>query len=136
MSQILKPGFTLLVFLAGLARIDGVAAHHSVLAFDGSRGIELFGRVTQIHRINPHTEIMLEVMRDGSATETWTIESESAILLSRLGWDDAVIRVGDMLTVIGAPAKNGSSTMRCQRVRLEDGRRLDCYPGLDGLDAE
>ena len=122
--------------IAGLVRSDVVVAHHSVLAFDGARGIELSGRVQQIKRINPHTEITLAVTGADGATKTWTIESESALLLSRLGWDDQVIGVGDWVTVVGAPAKDGGPALRCRHLRLEDGRSLACYPGLDGLDAE
>ena len=113
-----------------------VTAHHSVLAFDGSHGVELAGQVTRVQRINPHTQIALDVRQPDGSAKTWIIESESALLLARLGWEKNAIEEGDHITVIGAPAKDGSSTLRCQRIMLEDGRTLACYPGLSGLDEE
>ena len=71
--------------------------------------------------------IVLEVI-DGGATATWTIESESPLVLARLGWADSSLLAGDRVTVVGAPARDGSRALRCKRITLANGRELACFP--------
>ena len=108
---------------------DSVRAHHSVLAFDGTQGTTIEGTVRRILRVNPHTEIIVDVAQEDGTIETWRVESESASLLNRLGWEDDAIEAGHLLRVIGARAKNGATALRCKLIELEDGRILPCFPG-------
>lgn len=102
--------------------------HHSVLPYDNERGIEIAGRVVDVAFANPHTILVIRHEREDGSDQRWTVESESAVTLARLGWDDGMIKIGDRVTVVGAPAKDGSAAMRCQRLELEGGRILSCFP--------
>lgn len=104
------------------------AAHHSVLAYDNESGIEIAGRVEQLSFANPHTTIVVAVEREDGGHERWTVESESATELARLGWQPGMIGVGDRIRALGAPAKDGSTAMRCRYLYLENGRTLECFP--------
>jgi hypothetical protein len=46
-------------------------------------------------------------------------------VLSRHGWDRNIIKKGDTITVIGNRGKNGSKTLRLQKVVLSSGQELD-----------
>lgn len=116
---------------AGLVAVcvfaPALCAHHSVLQFDGTRGVTLAGTVARVRWQNPHAQLVLEMAADSKA-ERWTVEIESPLVLERLGWTSDTVRAGDSLTVLGAPAKDGSRALRCKHVTLADGRTLACFP--------
>lgn len=103
-------------------------AHHSTLAFDGEHGTTLQGVVTEYDWRNPHSHIYLDVKDDAGMIEHWIIETESLILLRRLGWSKDMLEPGDPILAVGARAKNGSYLMRCREIDLPDGRELNCFP--------
>ena len=114
-----------LVTLCALVCSSGAAAHHSVLGFDGSRQLTLQGVVTDVIWANPHAYLAID---SGRKDARWVIEAESPLVLQRLGWTRTSIRPGDRISTVGAPARDGSPTMRCQFVTVGDGLRLPCYP--------
>lgn len=105
-----------------------VSAHHSVLKFDGTRGVTLDGAVARVLWQNPHTMLAVDVTGEDGSVVRWVVESESPLVLVRLGWTGDAIAAGDSIVVIGAPARDGSRALRCQRVTLADGRTLACFP--------
>jgi hypothetical protein len=84
--------------------------------------------VTKFEWRSPHSYIFVDVEGEHGGLQHWTIESESAILLGRLGWAKDLIKPGERIQIAGAPARNGSYTMRCRTVALSDGRKLPCFP--------
>jgi hypothetical protein len=111
------------VLSGGLAGVP-LLAHHSVLGFDGSRGVEITGVVREVAWANPHTLIVID---DGRGAR-WVVESEGAGVLARLGWPRAAIAVGDRVRTAGAPARDGTHRMRCDFVQVPAGPRLPCFP--------
>lgn len=98
-----------------------VAAHHSVLPFDGSTATTIEGSVARVLWQNPHTLIAVDV-----GGERWTIESESSTVLARLGWTRDVVSAGDKVIVTGARAKDGRRLMRCTTITV-NAHRLPCF---------
>ena len=117
---------TLAGAVLALATVLPVEAHHSILPFDGTRETTIRGVIVRFVWQNPHTHIYVDVTNEHGAVEQWAIEGEGANALRRLGWTTDLIRPGDRLTITGARAKNGAPVMRCNRLRLEDGRRFPC----------
>jgi Family of unknown function (DUF6152) len=113
---------------AFLLAARALPAHHSVLHFDGARGVTLSGTVSRVAWQNPHMLLVLDVASDTGAVERWTIESESPLVLVRLGWTKSSVAAGDRVTVVGAPAKDGSRALRCQHVTVAGGGTLPCFP--------
>jgi len=115
-----------------------VSAHHSTLAYDGTRPTVINGVVATFNWRYPHTSIVLDVSDSGGSGETgdivtrWTVESEGLQLLSRLGWTKSSIKAGDRIRVIGARARDGSPAMRCRTIDLPDGKSLSCFPSEEG----
>jgi uncharacterized protein DUF6152 len=103
-------------------------AHHSTLPFDGEHPTTIRGTVQEFAWRNPHSYIYLDVKNEAGATEHWAIETESLIFLRRLGWSKDMMKPGDIISAIGARAKNGSHTMRCKVLSLADGRQFACFP--------
>ena len=105
-----------------------VKAHHSVLDFDGSRGVTVRGVVTEVVWQDPHAYIAVHVQEGPERGRRWVVESESPVVLERLGWRRRSVRVGDRLLAVGAPHRRGERVMRCQTVTIGDGAPLRCYP--------
>ena len=103
-------------------------AHHSTLPFDGQHPTVLHGVVTQYDWRNPHSFVHIDVKNDSGSVEHWTIETESLLILRRLGWTKDMLKPGDVITTTGARAKNGALMMRCKVLDLPDGRELPCFP--------
>jgi hypothetical protein len=103
-----------------------VRAHHSVLAYDGSTATTLTGTVVKVLWQNPHAYIDLDVVAAGTHTR-WIVENEGPVALERLGWTKSTLTPGDVITISGAQARDGSSRLRCAAVTLSDNRRLPCF---------
>ena len=104
------------------------SAHHSVLGFDNTRGVTLRGVVKDFHWADPHTYITVAIAGRGGRDEGWRIESESAIVLRRLGWDRRALPAGTEVEVVGARARDGTRVMRCDTVTPKGLAPLACYP--------
>jgi hypothetical protein len=111
-------GVLLMVPIAALA-------HHGASPYDTTKLTTLRGTVTEFKFINPHVEISVSVKDDKGKTETWVGEANSPNVLSRRGWSRDIIKPGDQITVIGNRGKNGSLTLRLQKVVLPSGQELD-----------
>lgn len=116
-------------WLAGLALLLSVSlpvfAHHGTSAYDTTNVITVKGTVSDFQFINPHVMISVDATGDKSKVETWLCEANSPNVLTRHGWDRDIIKKGDQITVIGNRPKNGSKTMRLQKVVLSNGQELD-----------
>jgi hypothetical protein len=99
--------------------------HHGASPYDTSKLTTLKGTVSDFQFINPHVEISVDVPNEKGQTETWIGEANSPNVLSRHGWDRNIIKKGDTITVIGNRGKNGSKTLRLQKVVLSTGQELD-----------
>ena len=119
----------LLVMFAGFAvllMVSGpVFAHHGASPYDSTKLTTLKGTVSDFQFINPHVVIFVDVTDDKGKVETWVGEANSPNVLSRHGWDRNIMKKGDQITVIGNRGKNGSKTLRLQKVVLSNGQELD-----------
>ena len=104
--------------------------HHSVLAYDGSTPTTVTGRVIRVLWQNPHAYLLVDVPTTNGSVVRWTIENEGPVMLERLGWTKSTLKAGDIITSLGARARDGSPRLRCKSVELPDGRHLPCFaPG-------
>jgi hypothetical protein len=95
--------------LVSVVAIVPLTAHHSIAAkFDSGRPVTLNGAVTGIDWANPHAHVFINVSDPGGRTANWAIELESTIDLQRSGWSRDSLRPGDLVTVKGIAARDGS----------------------------
>ena len=94
-------------------------AHHSFAAvFDRDSPIEITGTVTRVEWVNPHAWIYLDVEADNGRVEEWGLEMGSANHLRRRGWNRNALQVGDVVTVVGSRARDGTTTGAVRTVTL------------------
>ena len=114
-----------IVLLSGLVFSVPLFAHHSASSYDVDHPVTLKGVIGNVEWTNPHVFIFLNVKDDSGNVDEWRVEGNSPNMLTRVGWKKEMIKTGDSLTVIGAPAKNGAKILRLNSVLLANGQKLD-----------
>jgi hypothetical protein len=119
--------------IAALFLGKSVIAHHSFEAeFDRTKPVTLTGAVTKVEWGNPHIWIFIDVKEKDGKISNWGVEGGAPNALFRNGWRKDSVKVGDLLTVEGNRAKDGSLRANANRVTLPDGRRV--FAGSSGGD--
>ena len=121
-----KLAFFLAIIFAALLASTPLLAHHGEANYDTDKVVSVKGTVTDFQFINPHTLISLDVKNDKGEIEKWACEARSPGMLVRVGgWDKNTLKLGDVITVFGYRAKNGTTFMRLQKLTLADGTLKD-----------
>ena len=96
-----------LALVVGLGAGAAVSAHHSAIQFDFGKNVQVTGVVKKFQAINPHMRLVLTVT-DAKGTRDIEFEGHSTNNMYRGCYRDKMINVGDKITVIIAPLKDGS----------------------------
>jgi hypothetical protein len=100
-------------------------AHHAFAAqFDRNKPTTLVGAVTKLDWINPHARIFMDVKGADGRVVNWEIELGSPAILMRSGWTRSAVKVGEVVTVNGSLAKDGSNMANASNVTLANGKRV------------
>ena len=119
-----------LVALGALAatfaiRSAPASSHHSFAAeFDGSKPITLKGIVMQIEWTNPHVWFYITVKDEDGKAMRWAFEMGAPHQLQQRGWLRDTMKVGDVVTVAGSLARDGSKRANARTVTTADGKTL------------
>jgi hypothetical protein len=101
------------VFLAARPTV----AHHAFAAeFDADKPVKLTGAVTRLDWTNPHAWIYVDIKDETGKVANWGFELASPNGLMRSGWTRFSLKAGDVVTIEGSRAKNGSNNANAQSV--------------------
>lgn len=102
-----------------------VLAHHSFAAeYDDHKPVKLTGTVTKLEWTNPHARFYVDVKDDKGKVTNWEFELAALNALIRKGWTRNSLKPGDLVTVEGYRAKDGSNLANATAVTLSDGKRV------------
>lgn len=122
----------LLTSLSALLAGSGALAHHPFDAeYDRAKPVTLSGTVESFEWVNPHATIHLKGKDRRGTTGDWTVEMGGPDELSRAGWTKDTLKGGEMITVQGWAAKDGSKRMNARAVRTSAGRNMMAASSFD-----
>src|SRR6185437_16222393 len=91
--------------------------HHSFSAeYDPAKPITLSGTVTRVEWMNPHAIIYMAVPSPAGHVANWEFELGSPNGLMRIGWSRYSLKKGDMITVKGFRARDGSNLVNANLI--------------------
>ena len=97
------------------------APHHAFASeFDINKPVSLTGPVTRMEWTNPHAWLFVENTRDDGTVEEWAVELVGINDLLRLGWGRSRVQEGDVLSIQGYGARNGTKTANAASVRITE----------------
>jgi hypothetical protein len=98
-----------------LALAPPALAHHSAAAFNTQQEVKTTGTITEYQFRNPHVYITLQVKKADGSTSALEVEAGAASVLNGLGFTKNAIAVGDVVTIIGNPARTKPDTLMLGR---------------------
>lgn len=128
--------FTPWLLLASLLGATTTLAHHSfAVHFEPEASLEVKGVVESFKFANPHGILFFSVTDANGQVTKWRAETNSPNILRRRGWSRDSLKPGDAITVLGFPARDGTSYMRISKITFADGHELvgqGAAPPVDG----
>jgi len=106
------------------ALLGGVSAHahHSfAVFFDSDKTVTVRGTVVDFQFRNPHGLIRVTLVDNDGRQVTWKAETNSPSILQRRGWSRDTLKAGEVITMDGWPARDGSNYLRLRTVKRADG---------------
>ena len=128
----MKSASIVLTFILILFAIHPASAHHAFAAIYASdRVATIQGTITEVQIRNPHSFISLNVTDPDGKAVSWGIEWGSVSLLGKSNIGRGTLKVGDKVTIIGAPTRNtGDRRLLMQKIRRPtDGWSWGYQPG-------
>ena len=96
------------VFASVLALCAAAAlAHHSAAQFDFAQRVTIEGVVKEFNVTNPHTWATVEITDDKRGTRDAEYEGHSASHFYRAGYTRDMVKVGDKISILIAPRRDG-----------------------------
>ena len=115
--------FSVCLFVAVTASV--LFAHHSQAAFDLEKSVTIEGTVTQVNWANPHSLFFMEAKATGDTEmKKWALEAPSPVGLTKVGWTQDSVKVGDKITAVGNPSRSGRPMMLVKEVTVPGGKHI------------
>ena len=113
----------LLAVVWGLCAVPPALAHHSFAAeFDGTKTFVIKGVLSKLDWTNPHVDLYLDVRGAGGKVEEYAFSSGPPQELRRAGIKKADFKIGETVTITGAPAKDGTKHLGwLKQIKYADG---------------
>jgi hypothetical protein len=107
-----------------IAAVPAIAHHSFASEYDADKVVKLKGKVTKFEWTNPHARFYVDVVDEKGNVTNWNLELASPNVLKRNGWSSRVLNVGDVVTVEGSAAKDGSKMANAKLVTLPGGKKI------------
>lgn len=113
----MKSRLSVSIGIAWLLAAAPCHSHHSFAAeFDVGRPISITGTVARIEWTNPHAWIFVDIENDAGNIESWAVELLGINSLMRSGLTPRTLQAGDLVSVEGYGARDGTNTANASLV--------------------
>ena len=117
----------LIALTLGLGCLSGTSLweHHSLAAeFDQKKPISLSGTLTKLDWRNPHAWLYMDVKNSSGGIDKWECELGSPNAMTRAGFTQDSVKLGDEIVLDGILAKKGTNICSTRTVKAKDGRTV------------
>jgi hypothetical protein len=126
-SKLLVTAFGLFAFALSSAQ-----AHHANSLYDRDQQTTVTGTVLRWQFINPHSGIWIEVIDEQGTKTEWSGEFQGTLDLYRhFKFNKDTFSPGDMISLTGNPARDGTKSMGVSIVGFADGSEVDVRSAPD-----
>ena len=114
----------ILAFCAVIGTPVALAHHNAASHYVMDQITTATGTVTQFKLVNPHVRVYFDVVDENGEVVPWLAEGNSSSILRRRGWTADSLKPGDVITVTGRPARDGSNKIDWESIEVSDGNVL------------
>jgi hypothetical protein len=87
-------------------------AHHAIgRANDSTRQLGIEGVVTEFRFIKPHPFLVIDVVTAGGEIESWQLELDNRVELSRVSMSESTFEAGDRVIASGSANRTEARTV-------------------------
>jgi hypothetical protein len=122
--------YGILVVLMAATAAGSLWAHHSTTAvFDMGKKIQVTGTLNRVEWINPHISIYVDAKGE-HGVDAWHFEGSPPAWFRRVGVNknDIAKFQGQMITIDGVRAKDGTLYGYLQKITFADGSSIETVP--------
>ena len=115
----------LLAMLVLAAVAAPVLGHHSETAeFNPDTPVTVTGTIVKVEWLNPHVWFYVDVKDEKGTVTTWGFSGAPPGSLMRRGITKDVLKIGSVVNVEGARARDGSNNASSRSVTFADGKNV------------
>ena len=126
--KMIRRAFGSVVVFGCLMASASVQAHHSTAGvYDPGKEVTVKGTLAKLQFVNPHGSITVTVKNEDGTSTDWTFTTGSATALASQGITKVgptALKIGEEVTVMGTPARNGSPLAGLKSLTRSDGTVL------------
>jgi hypothetical protein len=101
-----------------------VLAHHSFAEFDTTKTLTMLCTVKEFQWTNPHSWLIVVGSNEQGVAQEYRFEGVPPAILTRSGWTEDTLLVGDRISLDYHPMKDGTPGGSYVAVTLPNGKRL------------
>jgi hypothetical protein len=102
-----------------------ILAHHSEAAeYDPTKPVKVTGTLKSVEWKNPHVWFYVDVKDESGKITTWGFSTSPPGMLLRRGITKDAFKIGAVINVEGAQARDGSNNASGRKVTFADGRNV------------
>ena len=111
------------------------AQHACSRDFDQNKPVTLEGTITKVQWTSPHVMTYIDVKDNSGKVTNWKVELGSPAQLAKAGWTKDKLKVGQMMSLEGWQAKNGTNFANAEEVTM-NGQKLTAASSYDNIKRE
>jgi lysyl-tRNA synthetase class II len=108
-----------LVITIALLSSQPAVAHHSFAGtYDAAKEVTIKGKLVEVSLRSPHSFFFVEAEDANGKVQRWAVEGASASQFAQQGVTRDALKVGDVVEVIGNPARSMTTGFRARLLKI------------------